>query len=624
MINYIVQVLLFQTVFLAVYDLILKKETFFQWNRAYLIITSVLAYIIPLIKFTGASENIPHEYRIMLPEVMLSPETFIEKQVESSATLFSGMQWVFIIGVVIAGLLFATKLFQIFKLIHQNSKEKNKDYHLVLLPTQHTAFSFFHYIFLGKTNHQKKEIIQHELIHVKQKHSIDLLFFEIQKVLLWFNPYSYLYQNRIAEIHEFIADNKTVNKKEKSTFYQSLLAETFKVDKLAFVNSFNKQSIIKKRIIMFSKSKSKEILKFKYLLIIPMLMGMLVYTSCENTEPDKALSKVNEKRFIKFVFGKVNREDGTIDKKKIIETKREGYLDVYTMGAKPTSGKEISFDDLSSIEKMEFEEDDYLSRNKEFKEFKFFEMEDGSRAIQEIVDWKGIKKSWKSKDYSNADEVPFAAVDQVPIFPGCEDVKDQKACMVEKITKHVNSNFNTGLSKNLGLEPGKKRVYVQFKINKTGNIVDVRARGPHTDLEEEAVRVVSSLPKMQPGKENGKEVAVKYTLPIALVISNDQKSSSSSLKSENDNKQKPRLANINSKYDNSIKEGIIYGVVSNNKKLLPGVNIAIKGTNRKSHTNFDGNFKIIAKKGETLVFSFRNLHPAEFVIISDNYYEVKL
>ena len=513
MINYIIQVLLFQTVFLAVYDLVLKKETFFQWNRAYLIITSVLAYIIPLIRFTGASENIPPEYRIMLPEVMLSPETFIEKQVESSATLFNGMQWVFIIGAAIASIIFVTKLFQIFKLIRQNSKEKNKDYHLVLLPTRHTAFSFFHYIFLGKTAHQKEEIIKHELIHVKQKHSIDLLFFELQKVLLWFNPYSYLYQNRIAEIHEFIADAKTVHKKEKSTFYQSLLAETFHVDKLAFVNAYNKQSLIKKRIIMFSKSKSKEFFKFKYLLLIPVLMGMLLYTSCENTEPDKALSKVNEKRLVKFVIG-----DGIKTERKVLDTQKEGYLDVYWLGAKPTSGKEISLKDLTDAEKEEFEGNSMFNSDKEFKEFKFYEFDDGTRAVQEIIDWKSMKKSWKNKDYSNADEVPFAAVDQVPIYPGCEDAEDQKACMVEKITKHVATNFDISLSKNLGLESGKKRVYVQFKIDKTGKVVDVKARGPHTDLEEEAVRVVSSLPAMIPGEQNGKKVGVKYTLPISLIV----------------------------------------------------------------------------------------------------------
>ena len=516
MINYILQVLLFQTVFLAVYDLVLKKETFFQWNRAYLIITSVLAYIIPLIRFTGASESIPQEYRIMLPEVMLSPETFIEKQVESSATIFSGMQWIFIIGVTIASLMFVYKLFQIFKLIHQNSKEKNKDYHLVLLSNQHTAFSFFHYIFLGKTTHQKEEIIQHELIHVKQKHSIDLLFFELQKILLWFNPYSYLYQNRIAEIHEFIADAKTVNKKEKSTFYNSLLAETFHVDKLAFVNAFNKQSIIKKRIIMFSRKKSKEILKFKYVLMIPVLMGMLLYTSCENTEPDRALSKVNEKRFIKFITEGYTKNDGSPVEKRVVQTEIEGYFDLYN-GLNP-GGKEISISDLTDEEKAEYLKSILMHKDKSAKNLKIIEFENGNRMIQQIIDFRERDKYKNSKDYSNADVVPFAHIDQVPIFPGCEDVKDQKACMVKKITEFVNSNFDTSLSKNLGLEPGKKRIYVQFKVDKDGEIVDVKARGPHTDLKEEAIRVVNSLPAMQAGEENGKKVGVKYTLPITLVV----------------------------------------------------------------------------------------------------------
>ena len=299
MINYIIQVLLFQTVFLAVYDLVLKKETFFQWNRAYLIISSVLAYVIPLIRFTGVSENIPQEYRIMLPEVMLSPETYIEKQVESSATLFSGIQWVFIIGVVIAGLLFATKLFQIFKLIHQNSKEKNKDYNLVLLPTQHTAFSFFNYIFLGNTSKQKKEIIKHELIHVRQKHSLDLLLFEIQKIIFWFNPFGYVFQNRIAEVHEFIADSKSVIKKDKSTYFQNMLAEVFQVKIFAFVSSFHKQSFIKKRIMMLGRRSSKEILKFRYLWLIPILIGMLMYSSYEYNKNDKT-TEINKSKLEKY------------------------------------------------------------------------------------------------------------------------------------------------------------------------------------------------------------------------------------------------------------------------------------------------------------------------------------
>ena len=417
MINYIIQVLLFQTVFIAVYDLVLKKETFFQWNRAYLIITSVLAYVIPFIRFTGVSENIPQEYRIMLPEVILSPETFIEKQVESSDILFSGIQWIFIIGVMIASILFATKLFQIFKLIRQNIKEKNKDYHLVLLPTQNTAFSFFNYIFLGNTIQQKEEIIKHELIHVKQNHSIDLLFFEIQKIVFWFNPFSYLYQSRISEIHEFIADSKSVSRKEKSTFFNSLLAEAFQVDKITFVNSFNNQSLIKKRIIMFKKDKSRKVLKLKYLLMIPVLLGMLIYSSCET-------NSVKE------------------DKKLKIE----------------------------------------------------------------------------NTEKANNDIVEISSVNQVPVFPGCEDATNKKDCFTEKIAEFIKKNYNWDLNKNLGIDAGEKPVYVQFVIDKTGNISDVKARGPNVDLEKEAVRVIRSLPQMQPGEENGKKVSVKYTLPIRLAI----------------------------------------------------------------------------------------------------------
>ncbi len=117
------------------------------------------------------------------------------------------------------------------------------------------------------------------------------------------------------------------------------------------------------------------------------------------------------------------------------------------------------------------------------------------------------------------DDVPFAIIENVPVYPGCKGTNEEKKkCMVDEITKHVNRKYNTGLAGDLGLSPGKKRVYVQFKISKTGEIVDVRARGPHARLEKEAVRVVELLPKMEPGKQRGRPVGVKYTLPITLLV----------------------------------------------------------------------------------------------------------
>jgi len=115
------------------------------------------------------------------------------------------------------------------------------------------------------------------------------------------------------------------------------------------------------------------------------------------------------------------------------------------------------------------------------------------------------------------EDVPFALIQQVPIFPGCENAKDQKKCMNEKINKFVNKKFDTGLGNELGLS-GRNRVSIQFKIDKNGDIVNVRARGPHPRLEQEAIRVIKALPKMIPGEQRGQKVGVLYGLPINFVV----------------------------------------------------------------------------------------------------------
>ncbi|WP_111709029.1 energy transducer TonB [Lutibacter citreus] len=117
------------------------------------------------------------------------------------------------------------------------------------------------------------------------------------------------------------------------------------------------------------------------------------------------------------------------------------------------------------------------------------------------------------------EDVPFAIIEDVPVFPGCKGSKAQlRACLQEKITKHVNKKFNADLASDLGLAPGVKRIFVMFKIDKSGNITDVMARAPHKRLQEEAIRVVNLLPKMIPGKQRGRPVGVKYSLPIAFKV----------------------------------------------------------------------------------------------------------
>jgi periplasmic protein TonB len=116
-------------------------------------------------------------------------------------------------------------------------------------------------------------------------------------------------------------------------------------------------------------------------------------------------------------------------------------------------------------------------------------------------------------------EVPFAVIENVPVFPGCEGGNNEakKKCMSDKIQQFVSKKFNTDLASDLGLS-GRQRINVIFKIDKTGNIVGVRARAPHPGLEKEAARVIGLLPKMQPGKQRGKPVTVPYSLPIVFQV----------------------------------------------------------------------------------------------------------
>ena len=116
-------------------------------------------------------------------------------------------------------------------------------------------------------------------------------------------------------------------------------------------------------------------------------------------------------------------------------------------------------------------------------------------------------------------EVPFAVIENVPVFPGCEkgDNNAKRKCMSDKIQEFVSKNFNTDLASDLGLS-GRQRITVLFKIDKTGAITGVQSRAPHPGLEKEAARVINKLPKMQPGKQRGKAVIVPYSLPIVFVV----------------------------------------------------------------------------------------------------------
>lgn len=514
MINYILQVILFQVLFLAIYDFFLSKETFFTKNRWYLLSTPILSFLIPLIKIPTFQKAVPQEFIIYLPEIILSPEKVIQE-----TNFYQSINYidvVFISGIVVFSGLFLYKLFQIFLLIRQCKIKKQSDYTLVLIPNKTKAFSFFNYIFIGESisETQKEKIIQHELVHSKQKHSLDLLFFELLKIAMWFNPMVFLYQKRITLVHEYISDEVASKSEPKENYINHLLSNFFQVENISFINQFYKQSLLKKRIIMMTKTQSKKFNQLKYLVLLPALIGMLFYTSCAETEISENREVVAKKEIqtlYRVKEGKLVGQKG----------KQKSYLDSYIGARPPIGAEEIPFEKLTYEEQEEHNQksEKILKKLKErpkltnLFEFKFYKMPNGRNASGLIY---LFKSSNKNVERLETEEVSFMTIDKAPTFPGCES--GDKKCFSKMIQKHFAKNFNANMVKGLGLSSGRKRVFIGFKIDKEGNVIDIKARAPHKDIKEEVVSVMSTLPKMIPGEQKGEKVGVKYAIPFTLVV----------------------------------------------------------------------------------------------------------
>ncbi|MBU3010399.1 M56 family metallopeptidase [Polaribacter vadi] len=524
MINYILQVILFQVLFLAIYDFFLSKETFFTKNRWYLLSTPVLSFLIPLIKIPTFKKAVPQEFFIQLPEIVLNPDKIIKESITtiSFTDSINYINILFWIGAAFFSVLFLIKLIKIINFIKKYGAQKLSEFSLIMIPNETKAFSFFNYIFLGSAIKEinRDKIIKHELVHSQQKHSLDLIFFEVLKILMWFNPMIYFYQKRITLVHEYISDAVVSKSETKESYINNLLSGYFQVENIEFVNQFYKKSLIKKRIIMMKKNQSKKMNQLKYLVLVPVLISMLFYSSCSDIDSSEIeLSKLQlETRY-------------SIKEDKLVGTKgsKETYLDSYIGVEEPIGVKEISFESLSEEEKNEFntlnERMVALMESKPEYEnmvsFKFYKMPNGRNASGLFFNFDKLKEREEARvssmtDITETEEISFINIDKVPTFPGCDE--GDRKCFSKMVQKHFSRNFDADMPKTLGLEPGRKRVFIAFKIDKEGDVVDVQARAPHNDIKEEVLKVMNSLPKMIPGEHQGKNITVKYSIPFTLFI----------------------------------------------------------------------------------------------------------
>ncbi|MFI8603390.1 TonB family protein [Cellulophaga baltica] len=496
MIQYILESIAFQLLFLIVYDLFLKKETFFQWNRVYLIGTYVLSLVLPRVKIEALKTKVS-ETTFSYPEFLWNRNDLEVSGVSGTNDFVSWFTIVLIAGMVIATFIFVFKLYQIKQLKDKGTIQYLNDFTQIVIRNSEIAFSFFKSVFLGDKVLDKdyESIVAHELVHIRQGHSYDLVFFELLRIINWFNPLVYVYQNRISELHEFIADGQ-VSKTHKKEQYQLLLSQVFQTENISFINPFFKSSLIKKRIVMLQKSKSKRVFQLKYVVLVPLVLGMLCYTSCESevkTDEVESSSSLKMSSVDEFLL-EVGDLDNLSEEEKKEQTNFFNEVDAYKkvglFTIKDAQGKEI-------IIKTNSEGIESVNVNKEK------EVHPNKNANSEIKYDEGV-------------HVPFSTVDEVPVFPGCEDAADYRACFQDKMFAHITANFKYPTE---AQEKGiQGKVNLMFIIDETGNIAGLRMRGPDKILEDEAERIISLLPKMTPGKQDGKVVRVPFSIPITFKL----------------------------------------------------------------------------------------------------------
>lgn len=320
---YLLQVNLCIAAFYMVYKLLLARETFFHLNRFYLLASSIASFIIPMVAFNEVPRQVMPV--VHLKEVAVSA---IQAPVAAGAPVN-----VFIIaylsGAVFFALLFLYRLFSIASLIVRSTRVRKEDHTLVLADDINSPFSFLHFIVVNKNDVPDRVIINHELVHVRQKHTLDVLLLEVISIICWFNSLCRLVVKEVKTVHEYIADKNALKAEAVTTqeYSRCLLDHVFNNRENQLINSFFNQSILKRRIIMINKKKSHRLAILKYAAIIPAVAGMMLITS------DGALA-----------------QELKSDTKKQVTSKNERGEDVYTVAEempKYPGGEEELFTYLS-------------------------------------------------------------------------------------------------------------------------------------------------------------------------------------------------------------------------------------------------------------------------------------
>jgi beta-lactamase regulating signal transducer with metallopeptidase domain len=276
----------------------LEREKTHQFNRFYLLLSIVISLVIPFLSF----EIIRKVPLTTITESELVPIPFSNESIAVAETInyTSIILWT-IYGVItlILSVRFGKNIWKLISKSTSNPKVKYKNATLVLVDEKTLPHTFLNHIFINFDDYNQRtiedELYTHELVHVTQKHTLDILFIELLITIFWFNPLLYFYKKAIQLNHEFLADQKVVESYNNVPFYQNLLLQKGNGNQTIYLASNLNYLVTKKRLIMMTKNTTKSVAFLKKTAIIPMLTGIIFLCCVDIIAQEKIVTKATPK-----------------------------------------------------------------------------------------------------------------------------------------------------------------------------------------------------------------------------------------------------------------------------------------------------------------------------------------
>jgi len=416
---------------------------------------------------------------------------------------------VYLLGVLFFLTKFFFQLIKIFLLVRKYGINRQHGVNIVFTDKSFAPFSFFNLVFISKseTTDNKREIIAHEQVHVKQRHTVDLIFMELLTLFQWFNPFVWLYKKSLKEIHEYLADDGVIEQGYNSADYQELIFnQVFGSQVFQLANNFN-HSLIKRRFIMMKKMKSKKFTSLKVMLSIPLTLALVFVFACTNK--DKPVANNTDKP-VATIAGKTG---GVITKKELLNAdkievvspensnityKVKSFVLTASVGSDLIE-KSINSDNITEGMKN-------ICRIQEQLGKVYFEDIKAEGSDGTIIDLETIKFEVEN----TADESGiYTVVEEPPAYPGGDEARVKYLMENIKYPKEAKKNGIQGT------------VLVTFVVDKDGSITDTKVfkdQGIGGGCDEEALRVINAMPKWKPGKQDGETVKVQMNIPISFKL----------------------------------------------------------------------------------------------------------